>query len=221
MGLAPSVRPDALEPKPTDIMTAPAAPYTILTRETVWRGFCRVERIVFDRPTSAGGSHRHTFEIESHGHAAAVLTYDPVRREAVLVRQLRLPQALEGENPMSLEIVAGMLDVAGEGPEATVRREALEEAGLELTHIECIAATRPSPGLCAEKVWIYLAEVDLAHARIGDGGGLAHEGEDLEVVVIGLTELAALVDAGEGLDMKTLLAVQTLRVKRPELFVGL
>ena len=198
-------------------MTDTRPPFTIVTRETVWAGFCRVERIVFDRPTAAGGTHRHTFEIESHGRAAAVLPYDPVRREAVLVRQLRLPQGLDGEDPMSLEIVAGLLDVDGEGPEATVRREAHEEAGLELGAVELIAATRPSPGLGAEKVWIYLAEVDLGRARIADGGGLAHEGEEIEVVVLPLAELARLTDEG-ALDMKTLFAAQTLRVKRPELF---
>ena len=200
-----------------DASTLPDAPFVVLSRETVWRGFCRVERIVFDRRTASGGAHRHTFEIESHGHAAAVLPYDPVRREAVLVRQLRLPQALDGEDPMSLEIVAGLLDVAGEGPEATVRREAHEEAGLELGAVELVAATRPSPGLGAEKVWIYLAEVDLDRARIADGGGLAHEGEEIEVVVLPLAELARLTDEGR-LDLKTLFAAQTLRVKRPELF---
>lgn len=198
---------------------APHPPFTIVSRQTVWQGFCRVERVIFDRATAAGGTHRHTFEIESHGRAAAVLPYDPLRREAVLVRQLRLPQALDGEDPMSLEIVAGLLDVDGEGPEATIRREAQEEAGLELTHVELVAATRPSPGLAAEKVWIYLAEVDLATARTGDGGGLAHEGEEIEVVVLPLAELARLVDEGR-LDLKTLFAAQTLRVRRPELFSG-
>lgn len=195
-----------------------AAPFVVLSRETVWAGFCRVERVVFDRPTRSGGVHRHTFEIENHGRAAAVLAYDPVRREAVLVRQLRLPQALDGEDPASLEIVAGLLDVAGEGPEETVRREAREEAGLELGAIELVAATRPSPGLCAEKVWIYLAEVDLATARVDGGGGVAHEGEEIEVVVLPLVDLAARVDRGDGLDLKTLFALQTLRVRRPELF---
>lgn len=198
-------------------MTDTRPPFTIVTRETVWAGFCRVERIVFDRPTAAGGVHRHTFEIESHGRAAAVLPYDPIRREAVLVRQLRLPQGLDGEDPMGLEIVAGLLDVDGEGPEATVRREAHEEAGLELGAVERIAATRPSPGLSAEKVWIYLAEVDLGRARVADGGGLAHEGEEIEVVVLPLAELARLTDEG-ALDLKTLYAAQTLRVRRPELF---
>ena len=199
---------------------APAAPYEIVSRETVWKGFCTLERVVFDRRTVTGRIHRATFEIETHGHAAAVLPYDPQTREAVLVRQLRLPQALQGDDPMSLEIVAGLLDVAGEGPEATVRREAMEEAGLELTHVELIGAARPSPGLVGEKVWIYLAEVDLAAARVGDGGGLDHEGEDIEVVVVSFADLVALVENGGGLDLKTMYAVQTLRLKHPDLFAG-
>lgn len=202
--------------RPEDPIGAP--PFTIVSRETVWAGFCRLERVVFDRHTASGALHRHTFEIESHGHAAAVLPFDPARREAVLVRQLRLPQALQGEDPMSLEIIAGLLDVEGEGPEATARREAHEEAGLALAELIPIGAARPSPGLVSEKVWIYLAEIDLAHARVGDGGGLAAEGEEIEVVVIGLAELAALVDGGGPLDLKTLFAVQTLRLRRPELF---
>jgi len=197
-------------------MTDPRPPYTILSRETVWQGFCRVEKVVFDRPAADGGRHRLTYEIESHGRAAAVLAYDPARREAVLVRQLRLPQALEGEPPMSLEIIAGLLD-GDEDPETAIRREAMEEAGLELGRVEFVAATRPSPALVTEKVWIFLAEIDLATARTGNGGGLAHEGEVVEVVVMPLVELARLTDEG-GLDMKTLLAVQTLRVRRPELF---
>lgn len=203
-------------------MTAPTPrpPFTIVSRETVWQGFCRVERIVFDQATRAGDTRRLTFEVESHGRAAAVLAYDPKRREAVLVRQLRLPPGLDGEDPMSLEIIAGLLDRTTEDPEATARREAHEEAGLDLDTVELIAATRPSPGLSSEKVWLYLAEVDLDRARVADGGGLAHEGEDIEVVILPLAALAALVDEGERLDMKTLLAVQTLRVRRPELFAA-
>ena len=193
-------------------------PYRILSRETVWKGFCSLERVTFATRRRDGRDHTQTFEIENHGWAAAVLAYDPTRREAVLVRQLRLPQALQGDDPLSLEIVAGLLDGDGEGPEATARREAMEEAGLDLGRIEAIGAFRPSPGLVGEKVWLYLAEVDLAAARVGDGGGLAHEGEDIEVVVIALADLAALVDRGEGLDLKTAHAVQTLRVRRPELF---
>lgn len=195
-----------------------AAPFRILSRETVWKGFCTLERVTFERKRRDGGTHVQTFEIENHGWAASVLPYDPVRREAVLVRQMRLAPALQGDDPMCLEIVAGLLDRDGEDPAETARREAMEEAGLALTRLEPIGALRPSPGLVGEKVWVYLAEIDLAAARVADGGGLDHEGEDIEVVVMGLAALAALVDAGDDLDMKTAYAVQTLRVRRPDLF---
>lgn len=194
-------------------------PYEIVSRQTVWKGFTTVEKVVFDHRTVSGRLHRSSYEIEFHGHAAAVLPYDPVARLGVLVRQLRLPQALQGDDPMSLEIIAGLLDKAGEDPETTVRREAMEEAGLALGAVESLGPARSSPGFLGEKVWIYLAEVDLSTARVADGGGLDHEGEAIEVVVMPLAEMAALVDAGGGLDMKTLFAVQSLRLRRPQLFV--
>jgi nudix-type nucleoside diphosphatase (YffH/AdpP family) len=193
-------------------------PFEIVSREILWKGFTTLERVVFDHRTVSGRLHRASYEVEFHGNAAAVLAYDPVRRVAVLVRQLRLPQALQGDDPMSLEIIAGLLDKAGEDPEATIRREAMEEAGLELGALESLGPARSSPGVFGEKVWIYLAAVDLATARVAAGGGLDHEGESIEVVVMPLAELARLVDAGGGLDMKTLYAAQSLRVRHPELF---
>ncbi len=214
---APDSAPDpAPDPAPTPTMTAP--PFRILTREVVWKGFCTLERVTFERFRRDGRSHPQTFEIENHGSAAAVLAYDPARRQAVLVRQLRLPQALAGEDPLCLEIVAGLLDHDGEDPIETARREAHEEAGLDLARIEPIGAFRVSPGLVCEKVWLYLAEIDLATARVADGGGLDHEGEDIEVVVMPLEDLATLVDEGREVDLKTAFAVQTLRVRRPDLF---
>ncbi len=192
--------------------------FRVLAREAVWKGFSTLDRVTFVRHRSDGVSQTQIFEVEDHGSAIAVLPYDPTRGQAVLVRQLRLPQALQGDPPLSLEIIAGLLDKTGEDPTATARREAMEEAGLELGELEPIGALRASPALISEKVWLYLAEVDLAAARVGAGGGLFHEGEDIEVVVIDLPDLAALVDRGAEIDLKTAYAVQTLRVKRPDLF---
>src|ERR1043166_5904285 len=67
-------------------------------------------------------------EIEHHGDAIAVLPYDPARKLAILVRQLRAPVLHAAEEPDLLEAIAGMID--DDGPDQTVRRESLEEAGL-------------------------------------------------------------------------------------------
>jgi nudix-type nucleoside diphosphatase (YffH/AdpP family) len=192
--------------------------FEILSRDLVYKGFCKLERVVFDHRSVSGRSVRSTYEVEFHGNAAAVLPYDPVRREAVLVRQLRLPQALQGDDPKSIEIIAGLIDKKGEDPEETIRREAMEEAGLELGRLDCLGPARSSPGVFGEKVWIYLAEIDLGTARVAAGGGLDVEGESIEVMVLPLAELVRIAEAGDGIDMKTLAAIQSLRLKRPDLF---
>jgi len=197
--------------------TDAATLFTVVERETVHAGFCRIDRVRFTRP---GDDRVFTYEIEGHGLAVAVLAFDPVRRCAVFVRQLRLPQALDGDEPRPYEAIAGLLDKAGEDPDAAIRREALEEAGLELGTLVRVARTRTSPGFTSETLALYLAEVDLDRARVAEGGGLWSEGEEIEVVVMPLAEAARLADEGETFDMKTQILVQTLRLKRPELFVG-
>jgi nudix-type nucleoside diphosphatase (YffH/AdpP family) len=154
-------------------------------------------------------------EVVEHGRAACVLAYDAERRTAMLVRQLRAPVYLASGETLVLEAIAGMLD-GGEAPE-TARREALEEAGLQLGELEAVADAWPSPGILTERVRLFLAPYKSAD-RVADGGGLAEEHEEIEVVELPLADLAALADRGEITDMKTLALVQTLRVRRPHLF---
>ncbi len=156
-------------------------------------------------------------EIVEHGRAVCVLPYDAMRRTALLVRQFRAPVFLAAREPVLLEAIAGMID---NGDAAiTARREALEEAGLRLGELEPVATAWPSPGMLTERVALFLAPYS-AGDRVGAGGGLAEEHEEIEIVELALDELAGLADRGELADMKTLALVQTLRVRRPELFEG-
>ena len=155
-------------------------------------------------------------EVVEHGKATAVLAYDPERRMAMLVRQLRAPVYLTSGDDVLLEAIAGMLDDGTDAP-ATARREAMEEAGLRLGELELVANAWPSPGMLTERLSLFLAPYR-ASDRVGTGGGLAEEHEQIEVVEMPLGELAGLVDRGEVYDMKTLILVQTLRVRKPHLF---
>jgi nudix-type nucleoside diphosphatase (YffH/AdpP family) len=155
-------------------------------------------------------------EVVEHGKATAVLAYDPERRMAMLVRQLRVPVYMTSSDDLLLEAIAGMLDDGTDAP-TTARREAMEEAGLRLGELEFVANAWPSPGMLTERLSLFLAPYR-AGDRVGAGGGLAEEYEQIEVVEMPLGELAALVDRGEVYDMKTLILVQTLRVRKPELF---
>lgn len=154
-------------------------------------------------------------EIVEHGRAVCVLPYDAARRTALLVRQLRAPVFLAARETLLLEAIAGMID---DGDAAmTARREALEEAGLRLGELEPVAVAWPSPGILTERVALFLASY-CASDRVGAGGGLAEEHEEIEVVELPLDELAGLADTGALSDMKTLALVQTLRLRRPGLF---
>lgn len=154
-------------------------------------------------------------EIEDHGRAVVVLPYDPVRRSAVLVAQFRAPVFLTTGEEASLEAIAGMLE--SDDPVDCAKREAHEEAGLALRDLDHVATVWSMPGVSTERLDLYVAAYGPAD-RVGDGGGVADEHEDIAVVELPLAELAARADAGTLADMKTLVLVQTLRLRRPDLF---
>lgn len=162
----------------------------------------------------ADGQHI-TRSIEDHGSAICVLTYDPKRHMAILVRQFRAPAFIADGQHDLLEAIAGLID--DEPPEDTARREAMEEAGLKLGTLEPVSRVWSIPGSSTERIDLYLAPYGV-NDRIGDGGGLDHEHENITVVELPLTELARMADAGEIDDLKTLALVQTLRLRQPGLF---
>ena len=158
---------------------------------------------------------RLTREIEDHGEAVCVLPYDPERKVALLIRQFRAPPFFTAGVTDLLEVPAGLLDEAD--PEAGVRREAFEETGLRLSHLEPVSTVWSVPGISTERMHLYLAPYAESD-REGPGGGLAEEHEAITVVEMPLSTLAAMSEAGEIVDMKTLVLLLSLRLRRPELF---
>jgi nudix-type nucleoside diphosphatase (YffH/AdpP family) len=154
-------------------------------------------------------------EVGAHQNAACVLPYDPGRRVAILVRQFRAPVRMAGIREDIFEAIAGMLD--GGAAEETARREAMEEAGLRIGALEPAGLHWTAPGISTERMALFLAPYG-ASDRIGDGGGLASEHEKITIVEMPLDALARLADNGELNDLKTFALVQTLRLRRPELF---
>ena len=153
-------------------------------------------------------------EVVAHPSGAAVLAYDPARRVAMLVTESRPPLLREGAPPL-LEAIAGALDE--DAPDACARREALEEGGLELHDLEKVGTVWMTPSTSTERVHLFLAAY-AGRDRVAEGGGLDEEAEHLRLHEVPLARLAALADAGELADAKTLLLVQALRLRRPALF---
>lgn len=117
------------------------------------------------------------------GEASAVLPYDPVRDEVLLVQQFRAPIYMGGSNsPWVWEPVAGLVD-PGETPEQTAHREAMEEAGLTLHHLEPLGPTHGSPGALSDRLNLYVGLTDLT--RLVDASGVDSEGEDIRREIFG------------------------------------
>lgn len=185
----------------------------VVGAETLYEGWARYLKVEIQL---ADGT-RLGREVEDHGDAAAVFAYDPERRVAILVRQLRAPILFAAGTADTLECVAGRLE--GDEPAACAIREAEEEAGLRLRELDHVAEIQTMPGVSTERLHCYLAAYRPAD-RVGEGGGVAGEQENITVVEMPLSELATMADAGRLGDSKTMLLLQTLRLRRPELFAS-
>lgn len=183
---------------------------TVQSREVVYKGWSSLSRV-----TLSDGNATFNREVEDHGRAAAVLPFDPERRVALLVSMPRAPVLLAGSSAL-IEAPAGIID-PGEDAEGCARREAEEEAGVRLDALDFVANIWSSPGVTTERIALFLAPYSSVD-RIGVGGGIAAEHENITVIELALSELAAHADAGELTDVKTLAMVQSLRLRRPELF---
>ena len=90
----------------------------LVDHEVAFQGYFRVGRYFFRHGLYQGGQsailRREVFE---RGHAAAVLPYDPLRDEVVLIRQFRAGAYVAGRHPWTWEIVAGIIE-HDESPEA-------------------------------------------------------------------------------------------------------
>ena len=129
------------------------------------------------------------------GDAVTVVPFDPVRGTVLLVEQFRAgPAARRDPRPWSIEAVAGRCDGL-ETPEATARREAVEEAGLPLGRLVRAAAYYPSPGIASEFITSFVGEADLGTA--GGLHGLAEEDEDIRALVVPLETALDAAESGE------------------------
>jgi nudix-type nucleoside diphosphatase (YffH/AdpP family) len=171
-----------------------------------------LRRTTFDLRHRDGHWSTEQRETYDRGNGATVLLYDVQRRTVLLTRQFRFPAYVNGHpDGLLLETAAGLLD--DDDPLTAVRREAEEETGHrvgELTHVFDVFM---SPGSVTERLHCYAAPYD-AGTRAHEGGGLADEGEDIEVVELDFDEALAAIGT-RIVDAKTILLLQWAALSGP------
>jgi nudix-type nucleoside diphosphatase (YffH/AdpP family) len=146
--------------------------------------------------------HRETYD---RGNGAALLPYNLAQRSVVLVRQFRYPAFVNGYDDLLIEAAAGLLD--NESPEVRILAEAEEETGYRLGKVQKVFEAFTSPGAITEKLHFFVAEYE-ARMRVGSGGGIASEGEDIEVLELPIDSALAMIGDGRIADAKTIMLLQ-------------
>lgn len=181
-------------------------PVKILKTEVLSDNWYVLRKVTYEMVLKDGTTSVQSREAYDRGNGATILLYDRTRRTVVLTRQFRLPTYVNGNGSgMLIEACAGLLDK--HEPAECVRREAEEETGLIVRDVQKILQVYMSPGSVTELVHFFIAEYSSQTER-GAGGGVAHEGEHIEVLEIPFDDALGMVDRGEICDGKTIILLQ-------------
>ena len=143
-------------------------------------------------------------ETYDRGDGAGILLCDLRENIVILTRQFRYPAFYRGETPFLIEVCAGKLE--GDDAETCARKEAVEETGYSVGRIDKAFDCFMSPGSVTERLSLFIGIVEGVPA--GRGGGLEHEGEDIEILRLPFAEALKMVETGEIADAKTVMLLQ-------------
>ncbi len=196
----------------------------LLGRELLNQGFFRLERFTLRHRLFGGGwSPPLRRELLLRRPAVALLPYDPLRDEVVLIEEFRVgaldpalladdvepAQRRQAASPWLIELVAGITE-PDEPIEATAHREAHEEAGLTLFELLPIADYLSSAGGSDERLHLFCGRVDSSQA--GGIHGVDHEAEDILVRAVARETAYGWVEQGLIRNAATLVALQWLQL---------
>jgi nudix-type nucleoside diphosphatase (YffH/AdpP family) len=184
----------------------------VLDVELVATAWHVLRRTTFEQRDRSGAWVTKTAETYDRGNGATILLYDLERRTVLLTRQFRYPVYVNGHTDgMLIEAAAGLLD--DDAPEAAIRREAIEETGHEVGDIEHVFDVYMSPGSVTERLHFYAAPYN-AETALHAGGGIADEGEQIDLVELGIDDALAQIGT-EIVDAKTIMLLQWAALKGP------
>lgn len=170
-----------------------------------------LRKVTFDYLGKNGEWSTVSREAYDRGNGAVILLYNIEQKTVILTRQFRMPTYLNGNDTgMLIEACAGLLD--RDNAEDCIRRETEEETGYKLQKIRKVYEAYMSPGSVTEMLYFFIAEYTPS-MKIGEGGGAAHENEDIEAMEVRFEEALRMIRNGQIKDAKTIMLLQFLRLE--------
>lgn len=191
-------------------MQSKHAEVRIINSQILSDNWYTLKKYTFELQRQNGNWQQQNREVYDRGNGATILLYNRQRQTVILTRQFRFPVYVNGHNGLLIEAAAGLLD--NMDPENRIKAEAEEETGFSVSHVEKVFEAYMSPGSVTEKLYFYIAEYQ-ADDRIGAGGGIEAEGEDIEVLEITLDEALAAIESGLIVDGKTIMLLYHVALK--------
>jgi GDP-mannose pyrophosphatase NudK len=179
--------------------------YKIIATEIMAKGWSQLVRLKISASQQGRAAIVLDREVADHGHGASILPVDRARGTVLLVRQWRAGAAFTGHDGWLIEACAGLLDA--DDPMGCAKREAFEEMGVEVRNVQHVCDCFASPGAFSEKLSLFIAEYS-PEDRTEQGGGLASEHEDIEVLEMSLADAHGLIKSGGIIDAKTIILLQ-------------
>jgi ADP-ribose pyrophosphatase len=187
----------------------------LLDVKVIYQGFFRMDEYRFKHRLFDGNwSAEIKREVFDRGHAVAVLPYDPVTDQVVMIEQIRIPALATTKLIWLLELVAGMI-APGESPSEVATRELFEETGLKAKQLHKVSSYLASPGGSTERFYFYWAQVDASQAS--GIHGLEAENEDIRVRVLTRQHALDLLEQGLVDNAATVIGLQWLALNQHKL----
>ena len=180
--------------------------FKVTNKKNLYDGFFKMNEISL-KYKKYDGSWSNEIKRELFGGAqvSAVLPYDPIKKEIVLIQQFRPGTISRNTNNYLKEIVAGIID-PGESPEIAAKRECLEETGYKIKKLTSIQGYYPAPGSSESFYHLFLGEVDSKNGK--KIMGLDTENEDILVESFNINQVKKMMQSGELINGLSLIAIQ-------------
>lgn len=169
-----------------------------------------LRKVTYEYTKKDGTKMTQSREAYDRGNGATILLYNKEQQTVILTRQFRLPTYVNGnESGLLIEACAGLLD--RDNPEDCIKRETEEETGYKITEVKKVFEAYMSPGSVTEILYFFIAAYT-PQMKVTDGGGLADEEENIDVLELPIDKVMAMIESGEIKDGKTIMLLQYIKL---------